>query len=106
MRRSAGERASGSRPIPRAEGIVQMIRVCDENGDLELKAFLVLAPTTGMRKGEILSRKWSDIDVDSGIPAYTSGRRKTMNPSEFNCRTWRSTLSARFRAITATTMFS
>jgi len=32
-----------------------MIRVCDENGDLELKAFLVLAPTTGMRKGEILS---------------------------------------------------
>jgi hypothetical protein len=30
-----------------------MIRVCDEKADLELKAFLVLAPTTGMRKGEI-----------------------------------------------------
>jgi integrase len=54
--------------FPEPEEIVQMIRVCEENGDLELKAFLVLAPTTGMRKGEILSRKWSDIDLDSGNP--------------------------------------
>ena len=54
--------------FPEPEEIVAMIRVCDESGDLELKAFLVLAPTTGMRKGEILSRRWSDIDLDSGNP--------------------------------------
>jgi integrase len=42
--------------------------MCEENDDPELKAFLVLAPTTGMRKGEILSRKWSDIDLDSSNP--------------------------------------
>jgi integrase len=54
--------------FPEPEEIVAMIRVCEEKGDLELKAFLVLAPTTGMRKGEILSRKWSDIDLDSGNP--------------------------------------
>src|SRR5580692_8881497 len=46
--------------FPEPEEIVEMIRICDVKGDLELKAFLVLAPTTGMRKGEILSRKWSD----------------------------------------------
>jgi hypothetical protein len=34
-----------------------MIRVCEEKGDLELKAFLILAPTTGMRKGETQPRK-------------------------------------------------
>src|SRR5581483_3074032 len=39
--------------FPEPEEIVEMIRVCEEKGDLELKAFLILAPTTGMRKGEI-----------------------------------------------------
>ena len=57
-----------------------MIRVCDENGDLELKAFLVLAPTTGMRKGEILSRKWSDIDLDSGNPCLYVRQTKNDEP--------------------------
>jgi integrase len=52
-----------------------MIRVCEEHGDLELKAFLALAPTTGMRKGEILRRKWSDIDLDSGNPCVYVRRR-------------------------------
>jgi integrase len=68
--------------FPEPEEIVQMIRVCDENGDLELKAFLVLAPTTGMRKGEILSRKWSDIDIDidSGNPCIYVRQTKNDEP--------------------------
>ena len=57
-----------------------MIRVCDEKGDLELKAFLVLAPTTGMRKGEILSRRWSDVDVDSGNPCIYVRQTKNDEP--------------------------
>jgi integrase len=66
--------------FPEPEEIVEMIRVCDENGDLELKAFLVLAPTTGMRKGEILSRKWSDIDLDSGNPCIYVRQTKNDEP--------------------------
>ncbi len=57
-----------------------MIQVCEEKGDLELKAFLVLAPTTGMRKGEILSRKWSDIDLDSRNPCIYVRQTKNDEP--------------------------
>ena len=51
-----------------------------ENGDLELKALIVLAPTTGMRKGEILSRKWSGIDLDSGNPCLYVRQTKNDEP--------------------------
>jgi integrase len=66
--------------FPEPEEIVAMIRVCEEKGDLELKAFLVLAPTTGMRKGEILSRKWSDIDLDSANPCVYVRQTKNDEP--------------------------
>ena len=87
--------------FPEPEEIVAMIRVCEENDDPELKAFLILAPTTGMRKGEILSRKWSDIDLDSGNPCIYV-RQTKRNPSEFNCPTWPSPLSARYQASAIT----
>jgi len=45
-----------------------------------LKALLVLAPITGMRKGEILSRKWSDIDLDSGNPCIYVRQTKNDEP--------------------------
>ena len=66
--------------FPEPEEIVAMIRVCEENGDPELKAFLVLAPTTGMRKSEILSRKWSDMDLDSGNPCIYVRQTKNDEP--------------------------
>ena len=66
--------------FPEPEEIVAMIRVCEDNGDAELKAFLVLAPTTGMRKGEILSRKWSDVDLDSGNPCIYVRQTKNDEP--------------------------
>lgn len=65
---------------PEPEEIVEMIRVWDEKGDLELKAFLIFAPTTGMRKGEILSRRWSDIDLDSGNPCIYVRQTKNNEP--------------------------
>ena len=66
--------------IAQPEEIVAMIRLCEVKGDLELKAFLVLAPTTGMRKGEILSRRWSDIDLDSGNPCVYVRQTKNDEP--------------------------
>jgi Phage integrase family/Phage integrase SAM-like domain len=70
----------GRHRFPEPEEIVEMIRVCEEKGDLELKAFLVLAPTTGMRKGEILARKWSDIDIDSANPCIYVRQTKNDEP--------------------------
>src|SRR4051794_41967426 len=66
---------------PEPEEIVAMIRVCEENDDPELKAFLILAPTTGMRKGEILSRKWSDIDLDFGNPCIYASALARNDPT-------------------------
>jgi integrase len=77
---NAALKPPGRDRFPEPEEIVAMIRVCDEKGDLELKAFLVLAPTTGMRKGEILSRRWCDIDLDSGNPCVYVRETKNDEP--------------------------
>jgi hypothetical protein len=45
-----------------------MIRVCEEKRDLELKAFLILASTTGMRKGMDSRPEWGEVDLDSRNP--------------------------------------
>jgi integrase len=66
--------------FPEPTEIVAMMRVCEEKGDLELKAFLILAPTTGMRKGEILARKWSDVDLDSRNPSIYVRETKNDEP--------------------------
>jgi integrase len=66
--------------FPEPEEIVSMIRVCEEKGDLELKAFLILAPTTGMRKGEILARTWTDIDLNSRNPCISVRITKNDEP--------------------------
>jgi integrase len=92
--------------FPEPEEIVQMIRVCDEKGDLELKAFLVLAPTIGMRKGEILSRRWSDVDVDSGNPCIYVRQTKNDEPKRIQLPDRRWTLSVHFRAMADTSTFS
>jgi len=66
--------------FPEPEEIVAMIRICEEKGDLELKAFLILAPITGMRKSEILPRKWSDVDLESRNPSIYVRETKTDEP--------------------------
>jgi integrase len=66
--------------FPEPREIVDMIRVCEEKEDLELKAFLVLASTTGMRKGEILARKWGEVDLDSQNPCIYVRLTKNNEP--------------------------
>jgi integrase len=48
-----------------------------------LEALLVLAITTGMRRGELLALRWKDVDLDRGTLAVTGslqgGSRATLN---------------------------
>jgi integrase len=90
--------------FPEPEEIVEMIRVCEEKGDLELKAFLILAPTTGMRKGEILARKWTNIDLHSKNPSINVRITKNREPKRIQLPTLPSTPSARCRAMATTNM--
>src|ERR1017187_9799859 len=45
-----------------------------------VRGFLADLRTTGMRKGEILSRRWSDIDLDSGNPCVYVRQTKNDEP--------------------------
>jgi integrase len=50
------------------EEIKKVLNKCDTEEDFELKGFVVIAATTGLRKGSILPLKYSDIFFDSEIP--------------------------------------
>jgi integrase len=45
-----------------------IIAACEKEKDFELKAFIILAATTGMRKGEILPRKWTEVIIEGDWP--------------------------------------
>ena len=44
----------------------RLIKVCQESESKGLYPVVILALSTGMRRGEILNLKWSDIDLDRG----------------------------------------
>jgi integrase len=60
----------------------QIFAKCDVLGDIELKAFIVIAATTGMRKGEILPRKYSEVRLDEVVPYIYVGRTKNGEPKK------------------------
>jgi integrase len=45
----------------------RLLAYCDTEGQVLLKAFIVLAIETAMRRGEIANLKWQDIDLDSRL---------------------------------------
>lgn len=45
--------------------VVQLFRLAEES-DLELATFIILAASSGARRGELLALRWSDIDLDPG----------------------------------------
>jgi integrase len=53
---------------------------CKEFGDFELRGFIAVAACTGMRKGEILPRKWEDVRVDDDYPYIYSAKTKNKRP--------------------------
>ena len=44
----------------------RLIRACQESESKGLYPVVILALSTGMRRGEILNLKWSDVDLDRG----------------------------------------
>ncbi len=62
------------------EEVVKLIQVCQQEEDYELMGFIILAACTGMRKGEILPRKWSDVGVDDEYPFIYAAKTKNKRP--------------------------
>jgi len=55
-----------------------LIRVCRETGGLRLQTLVVLALSTGARRGELLRLRWSDLDsANRQVVIHGTGRLKT-----------------------------
>lgn len=63
-----------------SEELNRILEVCEKEKDLELKAFILIAATTGLRKGAILPRKFSDVHLDEKVPYIYVGRTKNGDP--------------------------
>jgi integrase len=68
-----------------AEDFRKLIAEC--KSDLALHAFVWIAATTGARKGELLPRKWSEVQLDGNsphiyIPRSKNGRPKRLSLAE------------------------
>jgi integrase len=62
------------------EEILKFFEKCDELEEQELKTFVILAATTGLRKGSILPRQYSEVFLDDKIPYIYVGRTKNGDP--------------------------
>jgi len=56
--------------------ILGLVEKCVEEQDYELLGFIILAACTGMRKGEILPRKWTEVTVDEEYPYIYTAKTK------------------------------
>ena len=63
-----------------SEELNQLLKACKQAGDLELKAFILIAATTGLRKGAILPRSYSDLNLTERNPYIYVGRTKNGDP--------------------------
>ena len=57
-----------------------LIEQCQEEKDLELQGFVILAACTGMRRGEIMPRLWSEVTVDDEFPFIYTPKTKNGRP--------------------------
>jgi integrase len=62
------------------EELAKLIQTCQKKKDYELLGFVILAACTGMRKGEILPRRWSEVPVDDEYPFIYAAKTKNKRP--------------------------
>ena len=60
--------------------IASIIEQCQKEQDFELQAFVILAACTGMRKSEILKRKWTEVVIDVDFPFIYAAKTKNKRP--------------------------
>ena len=78
--------AQGRDRFTTSEELNQILAVCDRESDLELKAFILIAATTGLRKGAILPRTFSDLHLDEELPYIYVDAQRTAIRSSYPCR--------------------
>ena len=61
-------------------------QACRESESKGLYPIVILALSTGMRRGEIMNLKWSDVDLDSRFNPFTNHKewRAPLYPSRWN----------------------
>jgi integrase len=59
--------------------LAALIGQCQKEKDFELQGFIILAACTGMRKTSILSRKWSELDLDADFPYIYMPKKDSKN---------------------------
>jgi integrase len=60
--------------------LVQLFEQCVLEKDFELRGFIAVAACTGMRKGEILPRKWDEVRVNDEYPFIYTAKTKNRRP--------------------------
>lgn len=56
----------------------KLLNACDEPKCKHLRTIIICALDTGMRQGEILKLRWSDIDLENGLITVRAFNTKTM----------------------------
>jgi integrase len=74
---STADEKKRERILTREEEI-RLLNACDQPKCKHLRAIIICALDTGMRQGEILKLKWSDIDFDNGLITVRAFNTKTM----------------------------
>jgi integrase len=60
--------------------MASLLETCKSKGDFELRGFIAVAACTGMRKGEILPRRWTEVRVDDEYPFIYTAKTKNLRP--------------------------
>ena len=59
--------------------LAALLKKCREEEDFELQGFIILAACTGLRKTAVLSRKWSEVDLESEYPSIFLPKKDSKN---------------------------
>jgi integrase len=66
---------------------LRLLSACDNRYRLHLRPILICALDTGMRRGEILSLKWSDVDFEERVLTIRAFNTKTMKERQVSLTT-------------------